>query len=141
MQMHFLGKKSFPKKMFNQRAQIRNNGGRASLEKAITTRKRVIWAIYGNTCSLFKEHKKIQMHVVYSLLKNIKIQILKKLGDQQRIGHPRHNILQHCILFILEQYRQYLEMHDMCLTKIDETRYVAPNISIASFVVTETPCK
>ena len=82
------------------------------------------------------------------MLKKIKIQILKKLGElsdiinnQQRIGHPRHYILQHCILFTHELYRQYLEMHYMCLTKIDETKYVTPNINIASFVVTETPCK
>ena len=46
------------------------------------------------------------MLYIYSLLKKIKIQILKKLGEvsdiinnQQRIGHPRHYKLQHCILF------------------------------------------
>ena len=53
------GKKIISQKTFNQRAWIGNNGGRVSLEKAITTTERVIWAIYGNTCSLFKKHKKI----------------------------------------------------------------------------------
>ena len=74
-------------------------------------------------CSRNTKRYKCMLYI-YSLLKKIKIQILKKLGElsdiinnQQRIGHPRHNILQHCILFIHEQYRQYLEMHDMCLTK------------------------
>ena len=54
----FSWEKIISQKTFNQRAWIRNNGGRVSLEKAITTRKRVIWAIYGQCMFIVQETQK-----------------------------------------------------------------------------------